>query len=57
MNSDNSLLPPTIHLGYLLDEHVIALLRRAQECIRFVGPGLTVAAAKVLADRWSALGL
>jgi hypothetical protein len=41
------LLPPTIHLGYL--EHVVALLRRAQECIRFVGLGLAVAAAKVLA--------
>jgi len=34
----------------------IALLRRAQEGIRFVGPGLTVAAAKVLAERWTALG-
>jgi hypothetical protein len=56
MNSDNALLPPTIHLGYLPDEHVVDLLRRAQECIRFVGPGLTVAAAKVLAERWSALG-
>lgn len=56
MNTDNALLPPTIHLGYLPDEHVIALLRRAQECIRFVGPGLTVAAAKVLAERWTALG-
>jgi hypothetical protein len=56
MNNDNALLPPTIHLGYLPEEHVITLLRRAQECIRFVGPGLTVAAAKVLAARWTELG-
>lgn len=56
MNSDNALHPPTIHLGYLPDEHVIALLRRAKASIRFVGPGLTVAAAKVLAERWKELG-
>lgn len=55
MKSDNSLLPPTIHLGYLPDGHVIALLRRAKESIRFVGPGLAVASAKVLAERWTEL--
>lgn len=38
MKSDNALLPPTIHVGYLLDEHVAALLGRAKESIRFVGP-------------------
>jgi hypothetical protein len=49
-NSDNALLPPTIHLGYLPDEHVIALLRRAKQSIRFIGPGLTAGAAKVFAE-------
>jgi hypothetical protein len=39
MESDNTLLPPTIHLGHLPDEHVVALLRRAKESIQFVGPG------------------
>jgi len=39
MPSDNALLPPTIHLGYLPDKMVIAHLRRARETIRFVGPG------------------
>ncbi len=56
MKSDNALLPPTIHLGYLPDEHVVALLRRAKESIRFVGPGLSIAAATVLAERWADLG-
>ena len=56
MPHNNALLPPTIHLGYLPDEHIIALLRRARESIRFVGPGLPVAAAQVLAERWRLLG-
>jgi hypothetical protein len=38
MNNDNALLPPTIHLGFIPDGHVIALLRRAKESIRFAGP-------------------
>jgi hypothetical protein len=56
MNNDNALLTPTIHLGYLPDGHVVAFLRRAKESIRFVGPGLAVTAAKVLAERWAELG-
>lgn len=36
--SDNALLPPTIHLGCLPDEHVVALLGRGKESIRFVWP-------------------
>lgn len=56
MVHDNALLPPTIHLGYLPDELVIRHLARARQSIRFVGPGLSVAAARVLAERWQDLG-
>ena len=56
MPNDNALLPPTIHLGYLPDELVISHLRRARESIRFVGPGLSAAAADVLAECWHSLG-
>jgi hypothetical protein len=56
MISDNALLPPTIHLGYLPDDAVIAHLRRAEESIRFVGPGLPEAVALVLSVRWKELG-
>ena len=56
MHNDNALLPPTIHLGYLPDELVINHLARARESIRFVGPGLSAAAANVLAERWQDLG-
>jgi len=56
MHHDNALLPPTIHLGYLPDELIINHLARARESIRFVGPGLSAAAASVLAQRWQDLG-
>lgn len=56
MISDGALLPPTVHLGYVPDEDVITLLRQAFKCIRFIGPGLTVAVAKVLVERWTSLG-
>jgi hypothetical protein len=56
MPNDNALLPPTIHLGYLPDEMVISHLARARESIRFVGPGLSVEVARVLAERWQNLG-
>src|ERR1700692_4326705 len=56
MPNNNALLPPTIHLGYLPDELVISHLARARESIRFVGPGLSAAAASVLAQRWQDLG-
>ncbi len=56
MSSDSALLPPTIHLGYLPDERIIAHIARARESIRFVGPGLSAGAARVLAERWQDLG-
>jgi len=56
MPNGNALLPPTIHLGYLPDEHVISHLTHARESIRFVGPGLSVGAARVLTERWKDLG-
>lgn len=56
MPNDNALLPPTIHLGYLPDETVIAHLCRARESIRFVGPGLSTTVARVLTERWHDLG-
>lgn len=56
MPNDNALLPPTIHLGYLPDELVVSHMVRANESIRFVGPGLSAAAARVLAERWQDLG-
>ena len=56
MPSDNALLPPTIHLGYLPDKMVIAHLRRARETIRFVGPGLSLSVAKELTKQWHELG-
>ncbi|MGA2185122.1 MAG: hypothetical protein ABSH47_19055 [Bryobacteraceae bacterium] len=45
-----------IHLGYVPDELIISHLARARESIRFVGPGLSAAAARVLAERWQDLG-
>jgi hypothetical protein len=56
MPNDNALLPPTIHLGYLPDEMVIAHLCRAEESIRFVGPGLPEPVARELSRRWKELG-
>jgi hypothetical protein len=55
MLNDNALLPPTIHLGYLPDDELIAHVSRAKESIRFVGPGLSVAVARALAAHWSSL--
>jgi len=52
MPNDNAFLPPTIHLGYVPDDLLIAHLKRASESIRFVGPGLSAAVAKVLSERW-----
>ena len=51
MPNDNALLPPTIHLGYLPDEQVMGYLKRTRERIHLVGPGLSVAAVRVLAER------
>lgn len=56
MPNDNAFLPPTIHLGYLPDQLLIAHLVRAAESIRFVGPGLSRGVAKVLRERWYELG-
>ena len=56
MPNDNALLPPTIHLGYLPDDMVIAHVRRARETIRFVGPGFSLPVAKELTERWYELG-
>src|SRR3954471_9148619 len=56
MPNDNALLPPTIHLGYLPDEMVVAHVCRAEESIRFVGPGLPEPVAKELSRRWKELG-
>ena len=56
MPTDNALLPATIHLSYLADDAIVAYLRRARESIRFVGPGLSSAAAKELKERWYDLG-
>lgn len=56
MPNENAFLPPTIHLGYLPDDLVIAHLNRASESIRFVGPGLSAPVAKVLTERWLELG-
>ena len=38
MPSDNALLPPIIHLGYLTENDVIEQIQQARESIRFVGP-------------------
>lgn len=56
MPNDNAFLSSTIHLGYVSDDFVIAHLKRANESIRFVGPGLSEVVAKVVAERWYALG-
>ena len=56
MPNDNAQLPPTIHLGYLQDETVIAHVRHAKESIRFVGPGFSLPVAKVLVELWRELG-
>jgi hypothetical protein len=56
MPSDNALLPPIIHLGYLAEKDVIEQIERAQESIQFVGPGLQKAAAIALANQWTQLG-
>jgi hypothetical protein len=56
MASDNTFLPPIIHLGYLPEDEVIGNIRRAKESLRFVGPGLSKAAAVSLADQWMRLG-
>jgi hypothetical protein len=56
MPKDNALLPPTIHLGYLPDKAVINYLARARDSIRFLRPGLSTPAARVLAERWQQLG-
>ena len=56
MPNDNAMLPPTIHLGYLPDEDIVAHLRRARESIRFVGPGFSLPVAKELTERWYELG-
>ena len=56
MPSDNALLPPIIHLGYLTENDVIEQIQQARESIRFVGPGLQKAAAIALANQWIQLG-
>jgi hypothetical protein len=56
MPSDNALLPPIIHLGYLTENDVIDQIQQARESIRFVGPGLQKAAAIALANQWIQLG-
>jgi hypothetical protein len=56
MPNDNALLPPTIHLGYLPDKVIIGHLARAYQSIRFIGPGLSEAAARMLVARWQDLG-
>jgi hypothetical protein len=45
MPSDNALLLPIIHLGYLTEDYVVEQIEQPQESIRFVGPGLQKAAA------------
>jgi hypothetical protein len=56
MPSDNALLPPIIHLGYLAEDDVIEQIQQARESIRFVGPGLQKEAAVALANQWKKLG-
>ena len=56
MPSDNELLPPIIHLGYLAETDVIEQIQQARESIRFVGPGLQKASAAALANQWIKLG-
>lgn len=47
---------PRIHLGYLDERHIIAYLMRAREKIRFVGPGMLIGPAQVVANLWPKLG-
>ena len=56
MPSDNALLPPIIHLGYLAENDVIEQIQQARESIRFVGPGLQKTSAAALANQWIKLG-
>lgn len=55
MHCDNALLPPTIHLGYLTDDVLIAHVSRASESLRFVGPGMSLEAAKAFVTCWRRL--
>lgn len=50
MSGENSLIPPSIHPGLLVDDHVIASQVRARQCMRFVMQCLAVNAAKTLAS-------
>ena len=55
MHDDNALLPPTIHLGYLTDDVLIAHVTRAKDSLRFVGPGMSLEAAKAFVTCWRRL--
>lgn len=49
MNGEKSLLPPSLHPGILVGEHVIASQIRARQCIWSFMQCLAFSAAKALA--------